>query len=83
MINRLKGLREIVAYHGVPVSIVSNHNVRFTSSFWQKFHQELATRLHFSISYHLQKDDQSEQNMQTLEDMLRACVIDFSGSWDS
>ena len=40
-------------------------------------------RLHFNIAYHLQTDGQSERTIQTLEDMLRACVIDFYGSWDS
>ena len=76
-------IREIVARHGVPFSIVLDRDVRFTSRFWQNFHEELGTQLHFSTSYHLQKDGQSERNIQTLEDMLRSCVIDFGGSWDS
>ena len=74
---------EIVSCHGVPVSIVSNQDVRFTSHFWQKLHEELGTRLHFSMAFHPQIDGQSERTIQTLEDMLRACVIDFGGSWDS
>ncbi|CAH1438310.1 unnamed protein product [Lactuca virosa] len=47
------------------------------------FHEELGTRLHFSTAYHPQKDGQSKRTIQTLENMLRACVIDFGGSWDS
>ena len=39
-------------------------------------------RLHFSIAYHLQMDGQNDQTIQSLEDMLRACVIDFGGIWD-
>ncbi|GJY99370.1 putative reverse transcriptase domain-containing protein [Tanacetum coccineum] len=35
-----------------------------------------------SMAYHPQTDGQSERIIQTLEDMLRACVIDFGGSWD-
>ena len=75
-------IREIVSRHGVPVSIVSDRDTRFTSKFWKRFHEEMGTRLHISTTYHPQTDGQSERTIQTLEDMLRACVIDFGGSWD-
>ncbi|KAD3642358.1 hypothetical protein E3N88_31582 [Mikania micrantha] len=55
---------------------------RFTSQFWKSFQKALGTRLNFSTAYHPQTDGQSERTIQTLEDMLRACVIDFGGSWD-
>ncbi|GJZ02883.1 putative reverse transcriptase domain-containing protein, partial [Tanacetum coccineum] len=42
----------------------------------------LGTRLDMSMAYHPQMDGQSERTVQTLEDMLRACVIDFGSSWD-
>ncbi|GKD85920.1 reverse transcriptase domain-containing protein, partial [Tanacetum coccineum] len=73
---------EIVARHGVPVSIISDRDARFTSRLWQTFQKALGTRLDMSTAYHPQTDRQSERTIQTLEDMLRACVIDFSGSWD-
>ena len=73
-------IRKVVSGHGVLVSIVSDRDIQFTSRFWQKFHEELGTRLHFSMTYHLQTDGQSEQTIQTLEDMLREYVIDFGGS---
>ena len=76
-------VREVVARHGVPRSIVSDQDVCFTSRFWKKFHEELGTGLHFSIAYHPQTDRQSEQMIQTLEDMFRACVLDFGGSRDT
>ncbi|GJW09561.1 putative reverse transcriptase domain-containing protein [Tanacetum coccineum] len=75
-------LHEVVAIHGVHVSIVSDKDTRFTSKFWQKFQEDLGTHVHFSTSHHLQTDGQSERTIQTLEDMLRACAIDFGGSWD-
>ncbi|GJW55496.1 putative reverse transcriptase domain-containing protein [Tanacetum coccineum] len=73
---------EIVARHGVPVSIISDRDARFTSRLWQTFQKALGTRLDMSTAYHPQTDGQSERTIQTLEDMLRACVIDFGGSWD-
>ncbi|GJR60313.1 reverse transcriptase domain-containing protein [Tanacetum coccineum] len=73
---------EIVARHGVPVSIISDRDGRFTSRCWQTVQKALGTRLDMSTAYHPQTDGKSERTFQTLEDMLRACVIDFGGSWD-
>ncbi|GKF48757.1 putative reverse transcriptase domain-containing protein, partial [Tanacetum coccineum] len=75
-------LNEIVARHGVPISIISNRDSRFTSRFWQSTQEALGTRLDMSMAYHPQTDGQSERTIQTLEEMLRACVLDFGGSWD-
>ncbi|GKF98553.1 putative reverse transcriptase domain-containing protein, partial [Tanacetum coccineum] len=73
---------EIVARHGVLVSIILDRDARFTSRLWQTFQKALGTRLDISTAYHPQIDGQSERTIQTLEDMLRACVIDFGGGWD-
>ncbi|GKA57993.1 reverse transcriptase domain-containing protein, partial [Tanacetum coccineum] len=75
-------LNEIVARHGVPISIILDHDSRFTSRFWQSMQEVLGTRLDMSTAYHPQTDGQSECTIQTLKDMLRACVLDFRGSWD-
>nr|GEV20113.1 zinc finger, CCHC-type, retrotransposon Gag domain protein [Tanacetum cinerariifolium] len=75
-------VNEIVVRHRVPVSIVSDRDGRFTSNFWQDFQKELGMRLHMSTAFDPQTDDQSKRIIQTLEDMLRACVIDFGGNWD-
>ncbi|GJV71215.1 putative reverse transcriptase domain-containing protein [Tanacetum coccineum] len=69
---------EIVARHGVPVSIILDRDGRFTSRFWHTLQKALGKRLDMSTAYHPQTDGQSERTIQTLEDMLRACVIDFS-----
>ncbi|KAK1423842.1 hypothetical protein QVD17_19151 [Tagetes erecta] len=74
---------EIVTRHGVPISIISDRDSRFTSRAWQTFQKALGSRLDLSTAYHPQTDGQSERTIQTLEDMLRACVLDFGGSWDS
>ncbi|GJZ40706.1 reverse transcriptase domain-containing protein [Tanacetum coccineum] len=73
---------EIFACHGVPTLIISDRDGRFTSRFWQTKQKALGTRLDMSTAYHPQTDGQSERTIQTLEDMFRACVIDFGGSWN-
>nr|GEV89570.1 reverse transcriptase domain-containing protein [Tanacetum cinerariifolium] len=74
---------EIVARHRVHVSIISDHDERLTSRFWQTLQKALGTRLDMSTAYHPQTYRKSERTIQILEDMLRACVIDFRGSWDT
>ncbi|GJW45625.1 putative reverse transcriptase domain-containing protein [Tanacetum coccineum] len=76
-------VNEIVASHSVPVSIISYRDSRFTSRFWKTLQKALGTLLDMSTTYHPQTDGQSKRTIQTLEDMLRACVIDFGGSWDT
>ncbi|GKD87444.1 putative reverse transcriptase domain-containing protein, partial [Tanacetum coccineum] len=75
-------LNEIIYKHGVSISIISDHDSRFTSRFWQSMHEALGTRLDMNTAYHPQTDGQSERSIQTLKYMLRACVMDFGGSWD-
>ncbi|GJU13627.1 putative reverse transcriptase domain-containing protein [Tanacetum coccineum] len=75
-------MKEVVTQHGVPVSIISDRDGRFTSLFWQALHKALRTRLDMSTTYHPEVDGQSERTIQTLEDMLRACVLDFGKNWD-
>nr|GFA36760.1 putative reverse transcriptase domain-containing protein [Tanacetum cinerariifolium] len=76
-------INEIVPRRGVPVSIISDRDGRFMSHLWQALQEVLGTKLHMSIAYHPETDDQSERTIQTLEDMLRACVMDFGGSCDT
>ncbi|KAD7477792.1 hypothetical protein E3N88_00928 [Mikania micrantha] len=75
-------VNEIVSRHGVPISIISDRDSRFTSRFWQTLQNALGTQINMSTAYHPQTDGQTDRTNQTLEDMLRSCVIDFRGSWD-
>ncbi|GJU95827.1 putative reverse transcriptase domain-containing protein [Tanacetum coccineum] len=75
-------MKEVVTRHGVPISIISDRDGRFTSLFWKALHKAFKTRLDMSTTYHPQTDGQSEKTIQTLEDILRACVLDFGKSWD-
>ena len=76
-------ISEIVRLHGVPLSIISDRGTQFTSKFLRTLHAELGTRLDLSTAFHPQTDGQSEKMIQVLEDMLRACVIEFGGHWDN
>ncbi|GJX06056.1 reverse transcriptase domain-containing protein [Tanacetum coccineum] len=75
-------MKEIVSRHGISVSIISDRDSHFTSRVWQSLYKALGTQLNLSTAYHPQTDGQSERTIQTLEDMLRACVIDFGKGWD-
>ncbi|GKF10595.1 putative reverse transcriptase domain-containing protein, partial [Tanacetum coccineum] len=75
-------IKEIVSRHGVPISIISDRDSYFTSRFWQSLQDALSTQLDMSTAYHPETDGQSERTIQTLEDMIRACVIDFGKGWE-
>ncbi|GJW54097.1 putative reverse transcriptase domain-containing protein [Tanacetum coccineum] len=75
-------IKEIVSRHRVPISIISDRDSHFTSRFWQSLQKALGTQLDMSMAYHPETDRQSERTIQTLEDMLRACVIDFGKGWE-
>ena len=68
--------------HGVPLSTISDRGPQFTSHFRKSFQKGRGTQVNLSTAFHPQTDGQAERTIQTLEDMLRACVIDFKGSWD-
>ncbi|GKA10149.1 putative reverse transcriptase domain-containing protein [Tanacetum coccineum] len=70
-------LKEVVTRHGIPVLIICDRDPRFASHFWRSLQKALGTNLDMSIAYHPQTNGQSERTIQTLEDMLRACAIDF------
>ena len=73
-------IREVVRLHSVPFSIVSDRDLRFISRFWPSLQYALGTKLRFSTTFHPQTYGQSERTIQTLEDMLRTCVIELQGS---
>ncbi|KAA3487806.1 integrase [Gossypium australe] len=67
---------------GVPISIISDRDLRFTSCFWKKLQEALGAKLNFSTAFHPQTNGQLERTIQVLEDMLRCCVLEFEGSWE-
>ncbi|WMV24471.1 hypothetical protein MTR67_017856 [Solanum verrucosum] len=75
-------INEIVRLHGVHVSIISDRGPQFTSHFWKLFQKGLGSQVNLSTTFHPQTNGQTKCTIQTSEDMLRACVIDFKCSWD-
>ncbi|TYI29851.1 hypothetical protein ES332_A05G345700v1 [Gossypium tomentosum] len=75
-------ISDIVRLHGMPLSIVSDRDPRFTSQFWKKLQEALGTKLHFCTAFLLQMNSQSERIIQILEDMLRCCILEFEGTWE-
>jgi transposase InsO family protein len=75
-------MSRIVCLHGVPKKIVSDRGTQFTLKFLERLHETLDTQLCFSSAYHPQTDGQTERVNQILEDMLRACALQYGSSWD-
>ncbi|GJV66758.1 reverse transcriptase domain-containing protein [Tanacetum coccineum] len=75
-------IKEIVSRHGVPISIISDHDSHFTSRFWKSLQSALGTQLDMSTAYHPETNGKSERTIQTLEDILRSYVIDFGKGWE-
>nr|GEX41197.1 putative reverse transcriptase domain-containing protein [Tanacetum cinerariifolium] len=61
--------------------LTNDHDPRFASNFWRSLQNALGTRLDMSTTYHPKTDGQSERTIQTLEDMLRVCAIEFGKGW--
>src|SRR3954469_5562596 len=73
-------IKEIVSKHGVPKKIITDRGSVFTSAFWKQLHEALGSKLDFSTNYHPEIGGQTEKTNQILEDMLRACALDFGGT---
>jgi hypothetical protein len=72
-------VNEVIRLHGVPVSIISDRDPRFTSRLWPSLQRAMGTKLNLSTTSHPQTDGQSERTIQTLEDLLRSCVLELEG----
>ena len=70
---------EILCRYGIPLTIISDRGAQFTSRFWSSFRKGLGTKVKLSTAFHPQTDGQVGCTIHTLEDMIRACIIDFKG----
>jgi hypothetical protein len=76
-------IAHVLSLHGIPKTIMSDHGPQFVSKFWEELHKSLGTKLLHSSAYHPQTSGQTERVNQLLEDMLRACVLEFPQKWDN
>ena len=73
---------EIVRLHGLPKTIMSDRDVKFTSYFWKTLWHLLGTKLKFSTAYHPQTDGQTEVVNRSLGNLLRCLVGENVKNWD-
>ena len=73
-------ISEIVRLYGILLSIFSDRSPRFTSHILKSFQKGLGTQVNLTTTFHPQTDEHAERTIKTLEDILRSCVIEFSGS---
>jgi transposase InsO family protein len=72
----------IVCLHRVSKKIMSDRGTQFTLKFWERLHETLDIQLRFNSTYHSQTDGKMKRVNQILEDMLRACALQYERSWD-
>ncbi|GJW47239.1 putative reverse transcriptase domain-containing protein [Tanacetum coccineum] len=75
-------LKKLYWWQNMKAEIATYVDGRFTSQFWKSLNKALGTQLDMSTAYHPQTDGQSKRTIHTLEDMLRAYMIDFGKGWD-
>ena len=74
--------QHVVKHHGLPRTIVSDRDPRFTSSVWRSLWKLMDTQLYMSTASHDRTDGQTERINQVLEDMLRAECNHNQDDWD-
>ncbi|CAI7839790.1 unnamed protein product [Closterium sp. NIES-53] len=75
-------LKHIISQHGIPTTLISDRDPKFTSKFWKELMSLMGTRLAMSSAYHPQSDGQTERLNQIVEQLLRAACKDDINKWD-
>jgi transposase InsO family protein len=75
-------LKEVTRLHGIPKTIVSDRDLKFTSNFWKGLFKGFRMNLNFSTTYHPKSDGQTERVNRVIEDMLRMYVMDKPSRWE-
>jgi transposase InsO family protein len=75
-------MREISMLHGIPRTIVSDKDTKFTSNLWRGLFKGFGTNLNFSTPYHPQSNGERERVNRVIEDMLRMYMMDKPSKWE-
>ncbi|GJP31831.1 hypothetical protein CLOM_g15243 [Closterium sp. NIES-68] len=75
-------VRYIISHHGIPTTLISNRDPKFTSKFWKEVMSLLGTKLAMSSAYHPQTDGQTEHLNQIVQQLIRAACKDEISKWD-
>ncbi|GJP57973.1 hypothetical protein CLOP_g19889 [Closterium sp. NIES-67] len=75
-------VRYIISQHGMPTTLISDRDPKFTSKFWRELMSLLGTKLAMSSAYHPQTDGKTEHLNQIIEQLLRTACKDEISKWD-
>ena len=74
---------EMLCRHEIPLSILMDRAEQLTSRLGRSFQEGLVTKVKLSTAFYPKTDSQEEHTIQTLEDMLGSCIVDFKGNLDN
>ena len=75
-------MNNVVRYHGLPETIVSDRDRRFVAAMWKELWSLLGTKLNMSSAFHPETDGQTERQNRTLEEYLRSYINLDQNDWD-
>ena len=74
-------LKEVVRLHGIPESIVSDRDTKFTPIFWKELHRLMGSKLLMSTAFHLQTDGATKRANRSIAQILRTVVSNDQRDW--
>ena len=74
-------LKEVVRLHGIPGSIVSDRDTKFTSIFWKELNRLMGSKLLMSTVFHPQMDGATERANRSIAQILHTVVSNNQKDW--
>ena len=76
-------LKEVMRLHGIPESIASDRDTKFTSIFWRELHRLIGSKLLMSTVFHPQTNGATEQANRSIAQILCTVVSNDQKDWSS